>query len=406
MSDGDDSDDGSDDDTTEAIVIESGSRWFRAGISGEGAPSYLILNAVGRPYVPRGLSGMAGLPSEDDVWIGDRESVPFAVAARQGRIRVCHSVERGIITDWDNMERIWRDAMFSLRVKPEKRPVILVEPPMNPKANREKLLQVFFDIFKVPAVYLASSAALTIQTIQTVSSNPLSGIVLESGAGVTCAVPIVAGHPIPHAMLRLEFAGNDLVDWMEKLLVEGGFSELTGRPWQDVRRSIVESLCYVALDFDAEVQAAQANPVAFQRDYESPGGGYLCRLAAERFRCPEALFQPSFLGLCDAQGVHTLVHAAVSACEPALAPQLYGRVLLTGGSMSFPGMSARVHKELAALTADNDAVTVKVEGPRDNLAPWVGGSLFGQSSGFSAACITRSEYLESGPGIVHTRCTC
>ncbi len=99
-----------------------------------------------------------------------------------------------------------------------------------------------------------------------------------------------------------------------------------------------------------------------------------------------------------------MVHAVISKCDAVLQPELCECVVITGGSMRFPGMADRLQRELSALFAHNDALTVKVLGPRDNLTAWAGGSLFGQTSGFRAACVTRSEYEESGPGIVHSKC--
>jgi actin-related protein len=250
---------------------------------------------------------------------------------------------------------------------------------------------------------VGSSAELTLQA--TASSNPtLSGVVLESGEQLTTATPVVRGHVVPHAIQRLSLAGDALTDWMEKLLHLSGHGDLAGRPWRDVIREIKETLTYTALDYDAEVARAQGEDL--RKVYESPGGGPLATIDVARFRCPEVLFQPQVMGL-DAPGVHSMVHAAVSACDGDLAAELYGHVLLTGGSMAFPGLAARLQRELDALNAAAAGSplakclgvigatvvnVVEVKGPLPNVSAWAGGSIVGQRSDFDARCILKSEY--------------
>lgn len=404
-----------------AIVIDAGSRECRVGRAGDDAPSISFLNGVARSKLPRAI--LAQTPGMEaaagDGVVGDTEML--ALAIRQGMVRLHCPVDRGVITDWDDMQRIWWHAFHCLGVAPEEQPVILVEPPLNPKANRERTAQVFFEVFNVPALFAASSAALTLQTL---SSHPLSGVVLESGAGVTSATPVYCGHPIPHAIQRLALAGNDLTDWMETLLHQSGYPDIAGTVWRDVIQDIKEKMCYVALDYEAEVAKVVEDPGSSAIDYESPGGGALVRIGIERFRCPEALFHPELAGVGDgAVGVHSMVRTAVNACDDAeVRTALWERVVLDGGSMRFPGIAARLQRELEALVATGaqgggvaeclegtagpgtTAVKVEVKAQLPNVCAWVGGSLTGVLGDFAARCVTRSQYEEGGVGAVkHAR---
>ena len=364
------------------IIIDNGSGYCKAGFSGEEGPRAVFPAIVGRPKNPGIMVGA----EKKDYFVG------LQAEEKRGILHLSYPIEHGIVTDWNDMEKIW-DHTFAneLRVTPEEHNVMLTEAPINPKHNREKMAQIMFETFNVQGLYIAIQAVLSLY-----SAGKFTGIVCDSGDGVTHMVPIYDGYSLPHCVLRMDLAGRDITDHLIKILNEVNVS-LTTSAEREIAKDIKEKVCYIALDPETEINEVK------EMSYEMPDGTVI-KVKDQRFRAPEILFHPEQCGK-EPGGVAQKCFDSINKSDIDVRKDLYQCIVLSGGTTMFSGLPERLTKEIKALAPESMKNNVKVIAvPERKYSVWIGGSILSSISTFGCMWITREEFNESGPQVVHRKC--
>jgi len=330
-------------DSHKVVVCDNGPGFVKCGFAGDNFPTSIFPSMVGRPIL-RFEEKVEGVEIKD-IMVGD------TAAKVRSMLQITYPLENGIIRNWEEMEYIW-DYTFEekLKINPTECKILLTEPPLNPIANRKKMLEVMFEKYNFSGCYVAIQAILTLY-----AQGLLTGVVVDSGDGVTHVVPVYEGFALPHIVKRLDVAGRDITRYLIKLLLLRGYAFNRTADFETVRQ-IKEKLCYVGYDLDLENRLAQETTVLVAK-YKLPDGRVI-RVGRERFMAPEALFQPGLIDV-DSPGMSDILFSTIDGADLDIKPHLYNHIVLSGGSTMYPGLPSRLEKDIIQLYRDNQKKTNK-----------------------------------------------
>jgi actin beta/gamma 1 len=369
------------------VIFDIGSTFAKVGAAQDGQPSVVFPSMVGHPRHKPVASGMG----QKDWYVGDEVSTKRAILDYE------FPVQRGLIADWNYMEKIWFHSFYNeLRCAPEEHPLIMLEHPLTPKDAREKTVQLMFETFQVPALFFANPAVASLRAV-----GRTSGVVLCSGGQTTYSMVVDLGEGIMSTLNTLDIGAQDIGDSLMKYLS----SKHEGRFNTSSERFIVTDICktlgHIVLDYDSELQKPQ-NDIA--RQYEFPDGWTL-QLHHELFSHNEVMFKPELYGI-EKGGIHHMIHNSIKKCDADIHAELLNNIVLSGGNTLTHGLDARLIKELKVLVPEH-AEHVRIESNPHGLSrrylPFCGAAALAVTLS-QDDWMLKAEYDEIGPSMVHSRC--
>ena len=309
---------------------------MKCGFAGDNFPRGNFPCMVGRPMLR--AEEACSARQVGDLVVGQ------ACADLRYNLEVSYPVANGVIQDWDDMQHVWEHTFRDvLRCDPTECRILLTDPPLNPLRNRERMVETMFETFGFNSAFVQTQAVLTLY-----SQGLLTGLVLDSGDGVTHAIPVVEGCSLPHLVKRLNVAGRHTTTHLLDLLQRRGYAFNRTADFDTVRQ-IKEDLCYVAYDYSRELRLAQETTVPMRKS--TLPNGQTIKLGPERFMAPEAMFKPELVDV-DGAGVAEMAFNCIQECDIDNRKALYESIVLSGGSTMFPGFPSRLHREISGLYRD------------------------------------------------------
>ncbi|KAM6053252.1 LOW QUALITY PROTEIN: actin-like protein 10 [Theristicus caerulescens] len=361
-----------------AVITDNSSSFTRAGFAGQKKPRFVLRTVSLHPC-------SAGVTWETQQHPATAEStVGFAVAPRS------YPLKHGIIKDWDSMENLWSHLFFcGLKILPEEQPMLAANSPSCPFTNREKLVEVLFESFRVPALYMANTGFLSLCAYGRVTSPAM-----EAEAGMSHATSVCLGQTWREATSHLGVAGGFLSSYLHSLLME---SPSDPSVLKALKKTTVIQLKkqyrYASMDYEGDVHDQGYHHPARLRPDE-----HWITLDKERFCCPELLFQLMLLHQ-GSPGLHHLALSLQKAPDHARRDTV-GNVMLSGGSLMFPGFQ-RMCLELNALFYGTGCQIRVLTSPERGTAAWAGGSTAASLTSFQHAWMAKGEYQEHGAKHMH-----
>jgi len=273
---------------------------------------------------------------------------------------------------------------------------------MNPKQNREQMVKAMFETYGFKSVYIAIQAVLVLY-----AQGLLTGVVCDSGDGVTHIVPVYEGYSFPHLTKRLDVAGRDITRYLIKLLLLRGYAFNRTADFDTVRQ-IKEKLCYVGHDLEFEKRLALETTILMDT-FNLPDGRVI-KIGSERFEAPEALFKPSLIDV-ESGGMSDLIFGCIQSADIDLRAEFYKHIVLSGGSSMYPGLPSRLEKDIKdlylkdVLKGNKDLLKkfqLRIEDPpRRKHMVFLGGAVLGDiMKDKESFWMNKSEYEESGINVL------
>lgn len=403
---------------TPVVVIDNGTGFTKMGYAGNDEPTYIIPSIYAESKVKK-----AG--ATKDVFDDLDFCIGHEAAACAGTHTISYPIQHGIVEDWDKMERTWQHCIYKyLRIEPEEYGFLLTEPPANPPENREYTAEVMFETFGVKQLHIAVQGSLALTASWTSKraqelglENVGTGLVIDSGDGVTHIIPIVDGYVVNQAIKHIPLAGRDITKFVLERLRERQ-EPIPSEDITMVAQRVKERYCYIANDMAREFNKYDNDLNTYITKHEETnrklGTKYTIDVGYEKFLGPEIFFRPEIFSSEWTTPLHEVIDQVVWSCPIDTRRALYRNIVLSGGTTMFQHFDRRLQKDLRKIVdARAKEYSKQLKDPtkeikyevnvvaheRQRYAVWYGGSIVGSSPEYQTTAHTKAEYEEYGPSI-------
>ena len=353
------------------VVLDNGTGYLKAGLSNETEPSVLIPSLIGRPLLRYGET-LEGVELKS-LMLGD-EVIPV-----RSMLELSYPITEGIITNPEDMGLLLDYAITKKIGIPKgelkERKALITEAPLNPLNNKKIMAEILFDKMGFGYMNIEPQAKLTLMC-----EGLESGLVLDSGDGVTHCIPIYSGMLMHNNIKRLNIAGRHITQKMIKLLQLKGYAFNSSSDFELIK-GIKEKYCFVSCDFERDIKL-NMETTFYNQNILLPDGRKIM-ISNERFEAPEILFNPRLNGM-ESLGIPQMVFNCIQECDISTRLELFKYTILSGASTMYPGFASRFSKEMKALYKKNilqdSGESIKIDmntmdNPRRKFSVFIGASL-------------------------------
>jgi len=377
------------------VVIDNGTATVKAGFSTADAPQCRIPTVVGHGRHKGAMSSL-GLK---DCYVGSQAQ------NLRGILSISQPIRQGVVQDWDDLETIWTHVMETeLKAEASDQPLLITQMPLTSQDDESRMAEILMEKMTVPAMFIANKSVMSLY-----GGGNMTGISVDSGHDTTYLVPSYQGNAIQDATLVLKIGGKQVTEHLMNLLMNGKYSfpddnfllwrkkkktKFTVSSRKEIIREMKEQYCTVTPSYslNSEDSAYPENSIRL------PDGNRIV-MGKETFMAPEIMFQPS-LASKKSCGLSQLIYYSVLKCDEKIRPELLSNITLSGGNTKFPGFEKRLYQELTGLFDEKTPIKVKAL-PNRELLGWIGGARLSNLSSFQRFWLTKADYQENGPVIVH-----
>ena len=367
------------------IIIDLGSCEVKSGYrTEEGVPSIRFPSYIGEPKYNKILRTLNKSKSEfKEQFVGD-SCEPYL-----GILKLRYPIKHGVFSNEEDISLIFNHIYSNLKLSSEKvsqHPLLISEPILNPKSNRENIAEILFEKYNIPSLIFGYQPSLSL-----LAFSSTSGVIVETGDGVSQTCSVIDGYSIPSSFIRSDFGGEDVSDYFRKLLRMKGFDLIT-----ETEKLLLHEIKRKYLNCNLD---GKKEDKVFK--YVLPDQKVI-QLDSDNYYASKVLFNPSLVGK-NCLGLHHMLSTCIEKTNSEFREKLCSNIKLTGGNSCIKGLSEVLHTQIKLLLPKfkNNAKIKTMNSNSAAISCWMGGTIIANLGIFKDLLITKENWEDSGKNILH-----